>query len=54
MHNKHTEEFLLDEEVKIVTTNKYLAAMQLIEGYTQAYADEEKKSKNLRKKEWID
>lgn len=33
---------LLDEEVKIVTANKFLAAMQLIEGYTQAYADEEK------------
>lgn len=41
---------LLDEEVKIVTTNKYLAAMQLIEGYTQAYADEEKEIKEFEEK----
>lgn len=41
---------LLDEEVKIVTTNKFLAAMQLIEGYTQAYADEEKEIKEFEEK----
>lgn len=41
---------LLDEDVKIVTINKFLAAMQLIEGYTQAYTDEEKKLKNLKKR----
>ena len=36
--------------MKIVTTNKYLAAMQLIEGYTQAYADEEKEIKEFEEK----
>lgn len=41
---------LLDEEVKIVTTNKFLAAMQLIEGYAQAYADEEKEIKEFEEK----
>lgn len=35
------ERILLDEELKVITVNKYLAAMQLIEGYAQAYADEE-------------
>lgn len=32
---------LLDEELKVGTINKFLAAMQMIEGYAQAYADEE-------------
>ena len=32
---------LFDEELKVVTINKFLAAMQMIEGYAQAYADEE-------------
>lgn len=41
---------LLDEDVKIVTTNKFLAAMQLIEGYAQAYADEEKAIKEFEEK----
>lgn len=41
---------LLDEEVKIVTINKFLAAMQLIEGYAQAYADEEKEIKEFEEK----
>ena len=34
------ERILLDEELKVITVNKYLAAMQLIEGYAQTYADE--------------
>lgn len=32
---------LFDEEVKVVSENKFLAAMQMIEGYAQAYVDEE-------------
>ncbi len=32
---------LFDEEMKSVSVNKFLAAMQTIEGYAQAYADEE-------------
>lgn len=35
------ERILLDEELSVMTVNKYLAAMQLIEGYAQAYTDEE-------------
>ena len=30
---------LLDEELNVVTINKFLAAMQIIEGYTQAFTD---------------
>ena len=41
---------LLDEEVKTATINRFLAAMQLIEGYTQAYADEEKQIKEFEEK----
>lgn len=41
---------LLDEEVNIVTINKYLAAMQLIEGYAQAYVDEEKEVQEFERK----
>ena len=41
---------LLDEDVQIVTINKFLAAMQLIEGYTQAYADEDKEIKAFEEK----
>lgn len=41
---------LLDEEVNIVTINKYLAAMQLIEGYAQAYIDEEKEIHEFEQK----
>lgn len=41
---------LLDEEVNIVTINKYLAAMQLIEGYAQAYTDEEKEIQEFERK----
>lgn len=33
---------LMDEDLKILKIDKYLAAMQLIEGFTQAYVDEEK------------
>ena len=43
---------LLDEDVKIVTINKFLAAMQLIEGYTQAYTDEEKEIKEFTPTEY--
>lgn len=32
---------LLDEEVKVITINKFLAAMQMIEGYSQAFVNEE-------------
>lgn len=32
---------LLDEDVKVVTINKFLAAMQMVEGYSQAFSDEE-------------
>ena len=44
---------LLDEEMKIVTVNKYLAAMQLIEGVSQAYTDEEQEilEFNIKKQE---
>jgi hypothetical protein len=41
---------LLDEEQGLVTTNKFLAAMQLIEGYTQAYIDEAQEVKDFEKK----
>lgn len=44
------ERILLDEEMKIVTINKFLAAMQLIEGYTQAYANEEKEIEEFEEK----
>lgn len=30
-----------DEEMNIIPINRFLAAMQLIEGYSQAYIDEE-------------
>ena len=35
---------LLDEDTKLVTVNRYLAAMQLVEGFSQAYADEKKET----------
>ncbi len=38
---KAYDRILLDEEVKIATSGKFLAAMQLVEGYAQAFADEE-------------
>lgn len=41
---------LLDEDVNVVTINKYLAAMQLIEGYAQAYTDEEKEVREFELK----
>lgn len=41
---------LLDENVKIITVNKYLAAMQLIEGYSQAYEDEKEAMKDFKKR----
>ncbi|WP_207645555.1 HEPN domain-containing protein [Marvinbryantia formatexigens] len=40
---------LLDEELKVVSVNKFLAAMQLIEGYSQAYADEKKEIEDFEK-----
>lgn len=39
MAHKSFERILLDEDVKIVTENKFLAAMQLIEGYSSAFSD---------------
>lgn len=43
LYNAHQAygRILLDEDMEVVTINKYLAAMQLIEGVSQAYADEE-------------
>lgn len=41
---------LLDEDTKIVTVNKFLAAMQLIEGYSQAYVDEKQAEKTFKKR----
>lgn len=41
---------LLDEEQGLVTSNKFLAAMQLIEGYTQAYVDEAQAVQDFEKK----
>mgnify|MGYP001863639674 CR=1 FL=1 len=41
---------LLDEDMKVATVNKYLAAMQLIEGYSQAYVDEKQAVKNFKKR----
>lgn len=40
---------LLDEELKVVTVNKFLAAMQLIEGYSQAHANEKEETENFQK-----
>lgn len=40
---------LLDEELKAVSVNRFLAAMQLIEGYSQAYADEKKELEDFEK-----
>ena len=43
---------LLDEEVRIVTENKFLAAMQLVEGYeSAANSDDDKKTQFETKKE---
>lgn len=41
---------LLDEDMRIVTINKYLAAMQLVEGYYQAYIDEKQAYKEFKNK----
>ena len=41
---------LLDEDTKIVTVNKFLAAMQLVEGYSQAYVDEKQAEKIFKKR----
>lgn len=43
------ERILLDEDVKVYTINKFLAAMQLVEGYSQAYIDEKEKKKEFDK-----
>ena len=42
---KAYDRILLDEELKIATAGKFLAAMQLVEGYAQAFADEEQEIK---------
>lgn len=43
---------LLDEEVKIITYNKFLKVMQIVDGYQQTEKDEEEKEKfNKRKQE---
>ena len=46
---------MLDEEVKVVSINKFLAAMQMIEGYAQAFIDEKKEISefNIRKENII-
>lgn len=41
---------LMDEDLKILKIDKYLAAMQLIEGYIQAYVDEEKEVEEFAKR----
>lgn len=41
---------LLDEDVKIVTENKFLAAMQLIEGYSSAFQDDNENLSEFNKK----
>lgn len=42
LYNAHQAygRILLDEEMKLVTVNKFLASMQLVEGYAQAFDDE--------------
>lgn len=44
VHNAHQAygRIIFDEELKAVSINKFLAAMQMIEGYAQAFIDEEK------------
>lgn len=43
--NKSYQRILLDEDVRIVTTNKFLAAMQMVEGFISAlYSDETKQA----------
>lgn len=44
---KAYERILLDEELKIATAGKFLAAMQLVEGYAQAFVDEEQEIKDF-------
>jgi hypothetical protein len=41
------QRILLDEDVEVVTENKFLAAMQLIEGYTAGYSDNQKEIKEF-------
>lgn len=45
---KAYERILMDEDLKILKTDKFLTAMQLIEGYTQAYIDEEKELEEFK------
>ncbi len=40
MANKAYQRILLDETMKIATINKFLATMQLVEGYMSAFTDE--------------
>lgn len=47
---KAYDRILLDEELKIATAGKFLAAMQLVEGYAQAFADEEQEIKIFENK----
>jgi len=56
MANKAYQRILLDEDVKIVTHNRFLAAMQEVEGYANAFADEsnEKAAFTLEKQTIID
>lgn len=44
VHNAHQAygRIMFDEELKAVSINKFLAAIQMIEGYAQAFIDEEK------------
>lgn len=46
---------IFDEELKAVSINKFLAAMQMIEGYAQAFANEEEELSefNIRKEKVI-
>lgn len=46
---KAYDRILLDEDLRVVSINKFLAAMQLIEGYTQAYVDERHELEDFEK-----
>lgn len=46
---KAYDRILLDEELRVITINKFLAAMQLIEGYTQAYVDDKREREDFEK-----
>lgn len=52
LHNaqKAYSRILMDEDLKILKIDKFLDAMQMIEGYTQAFGDEESELKEFEKR----